>query len=201
MTKNYIFDFGNVLFKFSPAQMTAAYVKDPDDLKLVASTMFSRFYWDRLDEGNITDEALKADALPRLPERLREAGRMVYDHWYENLEEIEGMRALVTDIKNAGHPIYVLSDISIGFAENYTKVPALKSMFDLFDGVVLSGPLHMCKRGTEIFRYLLNKYGLNGNDCTFIDDYPLNILNCSAVGIHGYRFDGDTEKLRRHIFG
>ena len=156
--------------------------------------------------------ALMLMAMPALAEsRLAEAV-MIYEDYDDNhleqtiedsatLEEIEGMRALVTDIKNAGHPIYVLSDISIGFAENYTKVPALKSMFDLFDGVVLSGPLHMCKRGTEIFRYLLNKYSLNGNDCTFIDEYPLNILNCSAVGIHGYRFDGDTEKLRRQIFG
>ena len=111
------------------------------------------------------------------------------------------MRALVTDIRHAGYPLYVLSDISIGFAENYTKVPALKSMFDLFDGAVLSGPIHMCKRSPEIFRYLLNKFGLEGPDCTFIDDYPLNILNCSAVGIRGYRFDGDAEKLRRYIFG
>lgn len=201
MTKTYIFDLGNVLFKFSSDHLTSVYVQDPDDLRAVSDIMFSRFYWDRLDRGTITDEELKADALPRLPERLREKAALAYDHWPENLEEMPGIREIVTELKAQGHPLYVLSDISIGFAEKYRDVPAIRSMFDLFDGLVFSGPIHMVKPSREIFEHLLTKYGQKAEDCTFIDDNPLNIAGCEAVGIRGYRFDGDAEKLRRYIFG
>lgn len=201
MTKTYIFDFGNVLFRFDPMHMTSVYVKDPDECKLVSDIVFGRNYWDKLDSGDITDEAVKTDACLHLPEHLREVGCKVYDHWQDNVEEIAGMREIVTKLRDSGKKLYLLSDICISFSENYKTVPAIASLFSMFDGLVFSGPIHMTKATPDVFRHLLTKYDQNASDCTFIDDNPKNIANAESLGIHGYLFDGDAGKLNRYIFG
>ena len=66
--KNYIFDFVKVLVHFEPDYMTAACVKDPAIAAQISPVVFDRLYWDPLDWGGITDEALKAACHSRLPE-------------------------------------------------------------------------------------------------------------------------------------
>ncbi len=71
MIKNFIFDFGEVLVKFDTEYMTSRYIKNLDDVKLVEAVVFDRLYWDKLDEGSITDEEVKQGLRSRLPENLR----------------------------------------------------------------------------------------------------------------------------------
>ncbi len=196
MHKNFIFDFGQVLVHFLPLQMTAAYISDPEDCKLVCDVIFDRLYWDKLDDGTITDQELKAAACARLPQHLRQVACRVYDGWVEQLPFIEGMPPLVRDLKAAGGKLYLLSNISEGFTRQYKQVPRLVELFSLFDGLVFSGPLGMTKPGKEIFNHLLNTYGLQPEECVFIDDAPRNIAGAEAVGIKGYLFDGDAQKLK-----
>ncbi len=199
MYKNFIFDFGQVLVHFLPMQMTAAYITDPADCKTVCDVIFDRLYWDKLDDGTITDEELKAAACRRLPTRLQEAACRVYDGWVEQLPFIEGMPQLVRDIKAAGGRLFLLSNISEGFTRHYKQVPRLVELFSLFDGLVFSGPLGVTKPGKEIFAHLLNTYGLTAGDCIFVDDAPRNIAGAQAVGIKGYLFDGDARRLRHTL--
>ena len=57
----------------------------------------------------------------------------------------------------------------------------------------------MVKPNAEIFEYILKKYSLKAEECVFIDDSEKNIVGCEAVGIKGYLFDGDADKLRKHL--
>lgn len=194
-----IFDFGNVLIRFSPAYITGAYVHDPADAKLVREVMFDRLYWDRLDEGSITDSEVKKSACQRIPQRLQEDACRVYDHWYEHLPEIKGMRTLLLDLKAAGRKLYLLSNISLGFEQGYPRVPALRELLSLFDGCVFSGSIGMVKPCEKIYLHLLSKYELRREDCVFIDDSPLNVRGALHVGMESIRFDGNVDSLRERL--
>ena len=197
--RNYIFDFGKVLVHYDPMYMANAYIADPEDAKLVSSVVFDRLYWDRLDDGTITDEALKAACHTRLPARLHDLADQVYDNWFSHLPIIAGMEELVVDIKNSGAKLYLLSNISTGFAQQYHRVPGFARLFSYFDGLVFSGPLCITKPTSAIFSHLLTQYDLNPEESIFIDDSPINTAGAEAVGIPTYLFDGDASRLRTYL--
>jgi len=169
--------------RFDPYYMTSVYIKDENDIKTVHKVVFDRLYWDRLDDGTISDCEVKKAVCERLPERLHFDACKVYDNWIKNLPFIEGMEMLIDDLKNYGCKIFLLSNISCGFAENYSAEPDISRLFSKFDGLVFSGPLGITKPSKEIFLHLLQKYGLKAEETIFIDDSEKNIKGAEAVGI------------------
>ena len=192
MYKNFIFDFGQVIVKFEPEYITSAYVKNTEDVKLVKEVVFDRLYWDKLDAGLITDEEVKNRIRSRLPERLKDVACTVYDNWYYNIPVIHETVDLIKKIKNRGGNLFLISNISKMFAQNYTKVSEIKEIFDLFDGLVFSGPIKLAKPGKEIFNYALEKFNIKAEESIFFDDNKNNISGANSVGIKGYLFSCDS---------
>lgn len=199
MIKNYIFDFGNVLGQFYPEQFTAHYVSDEETIKFISDIVFDRLYWDKLDEGTMTDEEAKELFCTRLPDELKEVSCKVYDNWVNNLIPVPGMEKLVQDLHKNNKKIYLLSNISTTFQNTCRNVEWMNKLFGCFDGFVFSGEIGLVKPSAEIFEHLLKKYNLNREECLFIDDRALNIEGAKNVGINGYLFDGDADKLREYI--
>lgn len=201
MVKNYIFDFGRVLVHFDLDYMTSAYIKNKSDCDLAKNIIFDRLYWDKLDAGTITDSEVLDGIFARLPEYLHNDAEKVYLNWYHNLPVIDGMRELLAEIKSKGARLYLLSNISIGFADNYINVPEIKFLLEPFDGLVFSGKIGLTKPKKEIFEHLLSKYSLKAEECAFIDDSPINIKGAESIGIKGYLFNGDAKDLKTNLFG
>lgn len=199
MLKNFVFDFGQVIVHFEPEYMTEKYIKNPDDVKMAQEVIFDRLYWDKLDEGTITDQEVIYGIKSRLPEHLRENAVKVYEDWYLHLPVFDGMEQLITDLKSQGKKLYLLSNISIGFAENYTKNPEIKRILSLFDGLIFSAKEGYVKPNRDIFEHLLNKFSLSAEETIFIDDNEKNIIGAKNAGINAYLFDGDVAKLRKNI--
>lgn len=200
MIKNYIFDFGQVIVKFDTEYMTSVYVKDAEEIKLVEQVVFDRLYWDKLDSGTITDEEVKERICSRLPQHLQKSACDVYDNWYRNLPFVDGIPELLRKIKKSGGRLFLLSNISIGFAENYAAVDEIKEIFDLFDGLVFSGPLGITKPSKEIFEYLLEKYNLKAEESVFIDDNTGNVAGAEKIGIKGHLFKNCAEIISLNLF-
>ncbi len=196
MIRNYIFDFGNVLGRYCPEEMTAAIVSDPAAAAVICPVVFDRLYWDKLDDGSISDDEVKAGICSRLEPLYHESACRIYDRWHTLMPPVPGMQELIADIKAAGGRLYLLSNISIGFAERYGEVDWIRELFSLFDGLVFSGPIGMAKPHREIFEYVLDHYGLRAEECVFIDDTPKNIAACEEVGIRSILFDGDADNVR-----
>lgn len=196
MIRNVIFDFGNVLGRYMPEEMTAAIVSDPEAAAIICPVVFDRLYWDKLDYNGITDDEVKADFCSRLPQEYHADACRIYDRWHTLMPPVPGMQKLVADIKAAGKRLYLLSNISVGFAEQYHEVEWIRELFSLFDGLVFSGPIGIAKPHREIFDYILEHHGLRAEESVFIDDTPKNITACEAVGIRGILFDGDADKVR-----
>ena len=199
MIKNYIFDFGNVLAEFYPHRLTAPFVEDEAEREIIAEVVFDRLYWDKLDDGSITDDEVREGIRSRLQGERGEVGCRVYDNWIESLTPVPGMEKLVEDIRKSGEGIYLLSNISTGFAENYQNTQWINKLFSNFDGLVFSGVAELVKPNREIFEHILGRFGLVAEECLFIDDNVANIEGAKAVGIQTYLFDGDAEKLRAFL--
>ena len=197
MITTYIFDFGNVLANFYPEKLTAPYVNDEAERKYLADIIFDRSIWDKLDDGTYSDEDAKREICKRLPAEKHELACKIYDNWIDNLTPVAGMCELIADIRRKGDKkLYLLSNINRGFAANFKNTPWVKELLDSFDGLVLTGTLGIVKPTREIFEYMFNTFGLKAEECIFVDDSEKNIKGAQAVGITGYLFDGDAEKLR-----
>lgn len=199
MIKNYIFDFGNVIAEFIPQKLTAPYIKDQQLLKTVCDVVFDLKYWDKLDSNSITEFEVKNDFALRLPEDLCEIACRVFDGWIENLTPIKGMCELISDLKKQNKKLYLLSNISVRFANDYVNTEWIKNVFSLFDGLVFSATTEFVKPDKDMFEYVLNKFNLKPEECLFIDDASRNIAGAKKAGIEGYLFDGDSEKLREFL--
>ncbi len=199
MIKNYIFDFGNVLAEFNPDKLTAPFVKDTDTRKMLSKIVFDRLYWDKLDDGSMTDEEVRIGIRSRVPKEYSDLACTVYDHWVKSLTPVEGMPQLISDIKKTNRKLYLLSNISIGFANSYREVPWIKELLSSFDGLVFSGPIGLVKPDKNIFEHLLKQFDLKAEECLFIDDAPRNLEGAKQVGIQGCLFDGDSQKLRKYL--
>lgn len=199
MIKNYIFDFGNVLAEFYPEKLTKPFVEDEKLRKEISEIAFDRLYWDKLDDGSITDEEVKEGILSRTDETTGKLACRVYDNWINSLTPVPYMEKLICDIRKTDKKLYLLSNISIGFAEKYGEVKWIKELLACFDGLLFSGPLGKVKPKKEIFEHLLREFNLKADECLFIDDSEKNILGAEKAGIKGYLFDGDAEKLRDYL--
>ena len=97
---------------------------------------------------------------------------------------INGAFEFVQECKDRGYKIYVLSNWdaeSIHYI--YAQYPEL---FDLFDGICISGEEGYTKPDVRIYKKLLEKYALKAHECWFIDDQQVNItgaLHCNISGI------------------
>ena len=196
MIKNVIFDCGQVLVHYVPEYMVRQYVSNEPDVALLTEVVFDRLYWNKLDEGTITNEETLELCHERLPKRLWELCDEIYYNWIYNIPEIEGMSDLIKHIKkDFGVKAYLLSNISKYFAENANKVEILS----LLDGCVFSSSIGIVKPDKGIYEHLLNTYGLVANECIFIDDRAENIEAARSIGMHGYIFDGNAQKLKEEL--
>lgn len=199
MIRNIVFDFGRVIVDFDETKMTRAFITDENEVARVRDVVFDRLYWDQLDLGTITDEEVKAGIASRLPDRLIPDAHAVYDHWIDNIDILPGIKEAILAARERAEGIYLLSNISIKFVEEYALNPAVSDILSPFDGLVFSGPLHLVKPDARIFRHLLDTYGLCAEETLFIDDSPKNVAGAAAMGIKTYLFDGDTGKLKAYL--
>ena len=194
--KNVVFDFGQVMVHFEPEYMVGRYVTDKEDASLLERVVFDRLYWDRLDAGTITNEETLTECRKRLPERLWEVADTIFYNWIYNIPEIDGMKELVSYIKNTyGVKILLLSNISHYFADHAGEIECLKE----FDGFVFSARIGLVKPSFEIFDYMCKKFDIVPDETVFVDDNRGNIDGANRFGIHGYLFDGDAQRLKDYL--
>jgi putative hydrolase of the HAD superfamily len=196
MIKNIVFDFGQVLVHFEPEYMVGRYVSDPADAKLLENVVFDRLYWDRLDAGTITDEETVKLVKERLPERLWDVAEKIYYNWIYNIPEIDGMRELIVYLKeNYKISVFLTSNISKYFVAHRDEIPMLK----LLDNCIFSSTCGYVKPDVKIFEHLINECGIKPDETLFVDDRRENVEGASMIGILGYIFDGNAEKLKIYI--
>lgn len=196
MLKNIIFDLGNTVVRFDSREITRHFYSEEKDFEKLVSVTFARKYWDRLDDGSISQEDFKRGVREELPEYLHKYSDAICDGWVYDLPVIDGMEKLIDDLKQDGFGLFVISNISERFSECRDEIPILKK----FDKLILSGDEKLAKPDKRIFKLAIERFGINPDESLFADDLPANIKAAEECGIHGYLFDGSAEKLRKRIY-
>lgn len=192
MLKNVIFDFGGVVCTFSQDAILDDFCTGEAHARLKPVLFRS---WQALDEGTADYEEYVAETLKLLDGEDKQIAQRFFREWHRSMRPIPGIWALIGELKARGYGVYLLSNASTWFAGHLDDYPILR----LFDGRLISAPEKMAKPEERIYRLALERFGLKAAETLFVDDRAENTEAAERVGIAGYVFDGDAEKLRERI--
>ncbi len=195
MIKNIVFDMGKTLVTFDRERYLAGYPISEDDRHLLFVELFETVEWIALDHGSLTVDEATEIICARLPEHLRATADDILHTWQLKREPIEGMEAIVRELKEKGYNIYVLSNISPAYWDIKKYIPALQ----LIDNDFLSCDYQLLKPCAEIYSAFIEKYSLVPEECMLIDDLPINIFMAERQGWNGVVFHNNAELLRKQL--
>ena len=194
MIKNIIFDIGNVLLEFKPLDYLKRTFNDDNIEELLYKEIFLGEEWLHLDRGILTqDEVIKAISLKNPKHEVYIKKCM--DNWIDILTPIEGTVNILSELKDNGYKLYLLSNFHcLAFETVYSKY----DFFKHFDGGIISYKENLLKPEGEIYYKLLDTYNLNAEECLFIDDTLVNVEAARRIGINTVHFEG-CEMLRKSL--
>jgi len=186
---------GNVLIHWDPARLIARLGVTGTDAKALLREVFCDQEWTGLDRGRLSEEEAGAAFRERLPEHLHPyLPRLIY-WWKDPMWPVEGMAALVGELKAAGYGIYLCSNATSALHTYFPRIPGSEH----FDGLLVSADWKLLKPQHEIFELLYESFSLDPASCFFIDDSPANIDGAIVTGMPGAVYDGDLRRLRREL--
>lgn len=108
----------------------------------------------------------------------------------------ERLRAL-SALREAGFRVFALSNTNPvmyngWIAREFRKLGL--SVNDYFEGVVASFAEGTCKPDEEIFRIVLRRYGLNGDETLMLDDSDANCQAAERAGMRSHRIDNRSRE-------
>ena len=183
--KNVIFDFGNVLVKWEPEKIYAEHFGDEAKAWWFLRHVADADWRNRIDAGESQDMCIN-ELQERYPD-YREAIELYRTKWREMLTgEMPGMREVVLKLKELTD-VYGLTNWSM---ETFPEARRRFTILQMIDRYVVSAAEGLVKPDPRLFQVLLDRYGLQAEDCIFIDDNPLNVEAASKMGMEGIVFQG-----------
>lgn len=195
MITTVIFDYGNTLARYDQRELSLTYAQNEEDARMLGDVLFSRYYWDRLDDGSLSDEDWIIDSKRRLPKHLHETAETVAKTWHRALPIIDGMPEIVESLKKRGIKLYLLSNISRSFDRRKGEIAILNG----FDGYLCSATVGVVKPDPKIYEILIDRFDLATDSCLFVDDRQDNLDAAAKLGIHTYLFDGDAKRFQAYL--
>ncbi|MDO4619340.1 MAG: HAD family phosphatase [Lachnospiraceae bacterium] len=192
-----VFDLGCVLLDYTADAAVRAYTSDPELIRTVSLIVFHSGEWTLLDAGLISEDDALANFMSRCrTDEERRIAKLAFENWERfNLTPHPGMEQLLTELKNSGYHMHILSNISVRMSPE--RIREMLPNSELIDTVFTSSPHRCIKPQTLIYETFCKEAGLRAEDCFFIDDRADNITAAKEFGMGGYVFDGDVEKLRK----
>ena len=196
MIRNIVFDMGNVLVRFEPERfMDIAGIMDSQDRKMILNELFKSTEWAQMDLGILTEETAEPIVLQRFPDRLRPSVSRLLFHWADQRETVPGMWNMLKRLKNAGYSLYLLSNASVMQHDYWPRFP----MSTLFEGKLISCDVGIVKPNPAIYLCFTERFGLQPDECLFIDDQPANVAAAIQCGWSGIVFHGDAEEAEKKL--
>lgn len=200
MIKNIIFDLGNVIIQNPTLNTVKEFFKEDKDAIIFNEYIFKSKFWEMMDLGKITNSEI-ADVI--IKQNLVELNnydevRNFMHNWFEKCNVNKDTMEIAKKLKENGYNIYILSNMA---KETFEYFSSKYEIFNIIDGVVVSGYEGIKKPNPKIFEVLLDKYSLVAEECLLIDDDDTNrtLEVANFIGIKGRRVkpndSNDVKKL------
>lgn len=190
-----IFDFGGVLVDWNPHYLYDSYFGSREKADWFLTHICNSAWNVQMDGGKPFEEGI-AERVGEYPEWEKEI-RMYRSEWLKMMGgQISGMQEVVEDLKANGYRLYGLTNWA---ADTFALVRHTYPVFDLLDGIVVSGEEKVAKPDPRIFRILLERYHITPSDAVFIDDNKPNTDAARALGLQTILFQS-AEQLRESLF-
>ena len=189
MLRNVVFDLGNVLISFKPAEFLKN-KKYPENLrKTILADIFGSQEWKMIDDGAITvSEAI--DSITLNSSLKREEIAHIFDLRTEIIFPLGLNIKLLPGLKKEGLRLYYLSNFPLDIFE---EVRNGYYFFKYFDGGIISAEVKLSKPDPGIYKVLLEKYSLIPGECLFIDDIEQNVISAESIGMKGFYTSGSLD--------
>jgi 2-haloacid dehalogenase len=192
-----VFDIGNVLLDWEPRVLYRKIFQTEAEVEAFLRDILPPEWNLAQDKGRSWAEA-EAVQIALYPE-YAEPIRAFRARWHETIpHDIAGTVAILDALKTSGVPLYAITNFAGDtFREAQKRFHYLS---DSFIDIVISGDEKVIKPDPAIYQILLDRQGLNANDCVFIDDSSANVAAAAALGFHALLFTSPrqfAEDLRR----
>lgn len=199
MIKNIILDIGDVLAKSNYHEFFTQKGYDEETVQRLEKATFFSPVWKELDRG-VWDFSQILDGFVKNDLDLEEQLKTVFNDMGGFIKAFPYAVDWVCSLKESGLKVFCLSNISGKICDDCAvELEFLKYV----DGKILSYEERLIKPDPEIFKRLLDRYGLCSDECIFIDDIEQNVIASKELGIHGIVFqnkmqaENEIEMIRR----
>ena len=196
MIKHVIFDVNKVLRILK--NQTLDHYLSKSQLKKYQTNyakIYTRDYFDKFFHNAIFHQydlglLSQHDLIVRLNEKYNEPIEVLTAvlekrHLKKNNEIFKPMKKLVKWLHKNGIKTYILSNMGKESAISLTKMLGKKNFTD----IVFSCDVHMCKPDKAIYEYALDRFGVNAEECLFVDDTQKNLDSFEMLGVTTCLFD------------
>lgn len=184
-----LFDFGNVLVNWDVHRIFEPFFPATGAIDSFLAEINYVEWNQRLDAGLPFAEGV-AERTQKFPQYAQII--QAYDtDWRKGVEgPIHGTVEILRRLKQAGYPLYVISNFS---AEKFPHMREEYSWVSLFDDVILSGEHHLIKPDPAFYQVALRRIGRSAQECLFIDDHLPNIESARELGIPSIHFQSPAQ--------
>jgi putative hydrolase of the HAD superfamily len=179
-----VFDLGGVVITWEPEKLLKRIFGDKNTIEKVKREIFEHPDWAELDKGIL----LLSDVIKRgtgRTELSKQEIENIMEQMFSAIKPVPETLNLIRTLKSRGNKLYVLSNL---FEETFNYIREKFSIFEMFDGAVISYKLKMAKPEKQIYKYLLDKFQLKPENTLFIDDKQVNVDAASELGIRTVKF-------------
>lgn len=199
MIKNIIFDLGNVLLSFKPADYFKTHNYPENMQAVILADIFGSNEWLLLDKGEITTRQA-IDGISKNSSLKRAEILHIFNLRTDLLFPLDTNVKILPGLKKRGFKLYYLSNFP---PDIWDEVRSGYYFFKHFDGGLISGEAGSSKPESKIYELLLEKYSLFPGECLFIDDLEKNVEAARIKGMTGLftngslKIEDDVEKVLR----
>lgn len=181
--KNIIFDFGGVLIDWNPRFVYRQYFETTDEMEWFLDNICTHNWNVQQDAGRSLLDG--TEWLVKKNPEYEFLIRKFYDQWEDMLNGPISENVSLLEPLKAKYRLFGLTNWS---AETFPIAREKYAFLKFFEGIVVSGEEKMIKPDPAIYKLILTRYGLQGDECIFIDDNLDNITTARSLGIGGVHF-------------
>jgi putative hydrolase of the HAD superfamily len=183
MIRNIVFDLGNVLISFKPAEFLKAKCYPEEFIARALQYVFHSEEWLLLDNGDISlKEAVLS--ISQKSTLTKQEIEQIFDLRKEMMFPLEQNVKLLPELRKRGFLLFYLSNFP---SDIFPDIKNANPFFQYFEGGIISADVNFSKPQKRIYEILLEKFSLVPNESVFIDDIEKNIhaaVQTGMLGIH-----------------